>query len=81
MQNLMELKNVALLAFYAPRRDYQDPPKWFGMRLATGHKMKIETRFEEPLTSMDYSDRILGILPLTLGCHASKFALLIDFEN
>jgi hypothetical protein len=44
----MELKNVAPLGFYAPRRNCQESPKWFGMRLATGHKMKTETRIEEP---------------------------------
>jgi hypothetical protein len=27
--------------------------KWFGMRLATGHKMKNETKIEELSTPMD----------------------------
>jgi hypothetical protein len=81
MQNLMELKNVAPLGFYAPRRNCQESPKWFGMRLATGHKMKTETRIEEPSTPMDSWDRISARAPLTPGCHASEVALLIDFEN
>ena len=77
----MELKNVALLAFNAPRRNCQESPKWFGMRLATGHKMNIETRIEEPYTSMDYWDMISSIEPLTYGFHASEFAVLNGFEN
>jgi hypothetical protein len=81
MQNLMELKNVAPLGFYAPRRNCQESPKWFGMRLATGHKMKTETQIEEPSTPMDSWDRISARAPLTPGCHASEVALLIDFEN
>jgi hypothetical protein len=31
----------------------QESLKWFGMRLATGHKTKTETRIEEPLTPLD----------------------------
>jgi hypothetical protein len=81
MKNLMELKNAAPLGFYALRRNCQESPKWFGMRLATGHKMKIETQIEEPSTPMDSWDRISSRAPLTHGCHASKVALLIDFEN
>jgi hypothetical protein len=81
MKHLMELKNVAPLAFYAPRRNCQESPKWFGMRLATGHKMKTETWIEEPSTLMDYWDRISARPPLTPGFHASKVSLLIDFEN
>jgi hypothetical protein len=59
----------------------QESPKWFGMRLATGHKMNIETQIEEPSTPMDYWDRISARAPLTPGCHASEVALLIDFDN
>ena len=81
MHNLMELKNVAPLGFYAPRRNCQESLKWFGMRLATGHKMKNETQIEEPSTSMDYWDNISARAPLTFGCHASEVALLIDLEN
>jgi hypothetical protein len=81
MQNLMELKNVALLGFYARRRNCQESLKWFGMRLATGPKTKTETRIEELLNPMDSWDRISARSPLTPECHASKFALLIDFEN
>jgi hypothetical protein len=77
----MELKNDALLGFYAMRRNCQESLKWFGMPLATGHKKKTETQIEEPSTSMDYWDRISARAPLTLGCHASEVALLIDFEN
>jgi hypothetical protein len=51
------------------------------MPLVTGHKMKNDTLFEEPLTPMDYWDRILARALLTPGCHASEVALLIDFEN
>ena len=81
MKNLMELKNVALLGFYARRRNCQESPKWFGMQLATGHKTKTETQIDGSLTPMDSSDRILAIAPITPRCHASKVALLIDFEN
>jgi hypothetical protein len=77
----MELKNAAPLGFYARRRNCQESPKWFGMRLATGHKMKTETRIEEPSTLMDSWDRISARAPLSPGCHASEVALLIDFEN
>jgi hypothetical protein len=81
MQNLMELKNVAPLGFYALRRNCQESPKWFGMRLATGHKTKTETRIEEPSTPMDSWDRISAREPLTPRFHASEVVLLIDFEN
>ena len=59
----------------------QESPKWFGMHLATGDKMKIETHIEEPLTLLDSWHTISTRSPLTLGCHASKVVLLIDFEN
>ena len=59
----------------------QESLKWFGMRLATGHIMNIETQIEEPLTPMDSWDRISSREPLTHGCHASEVALNIDFEN
>jgi hypothetical protein len=59
----------------------QESPKWFGMQLATGHKMNIETWIEEPLTLMDYWDRISARPPLTPRCHALEVALLIDFDN
>jgi hypothetical protein len=52
MQNLMELKTATLLGFYALTRNCEESPKWFGMRLATGHKMKNETRIEKPSTLM-----------------------------
>jgi hypothetical protein len=81
MQNLMEIKNVAPLGFYALRMNFQESPKWFGMQLATGHKMKTETRIEEPLNPMDSWDRISPRSPLTPRFHASKISLLIDFEN
>ena len=53
MKNLMELKNVAPLGFYAPRRNFQESPKWFGMRLETGNKTKTKTQIEELSTLMD----------------------------
>jgi hypothetical protein len=81
MKNLMELKNAAPLGFYAQRRNCQESPKWFGMQLATRHKMKTETRIEESSTSMDSLDRISARAPLTPVCHASEVALLVDFEN
>jgi hypothetical protein len=81
MQNFMELKNVALLGFYARRRNFQESPKWFWMRLSTGHKMKNENRIEEPSTLMDSWDRISDRVPLTPRFHASEVSLLIDFEN
>ena len=59
----------------------QDSPKWFGMPLATGHKIKNKTQIRELSTSMDYRDRISARAPLTLGCHASEVALFIDFDN
>jgi hypothetical protein len=59
----------------------QDSPKWFGMRLATGHIMNIETRIEEPSNLMDSWDRISSREPLTYGFHASEVALIIDFKN
>jgi hypothetical protein len=59
----------------------QESPKWFRMPLATGHKNKKESQIEESSTLMDYLDRISARAPLTLGFHASKFSLLIDFEN
>jgi hypothetical protein len=81
MQNLMDLKNAAPLGFYAQRRNCQESPKWFGMRLATGHKMKNETWIEEPLTLMDSWDRISARASLNPGFHASEVSLLIDFKN
>jgi hypothetical protein len=81
MQNLMELKNVAPLGFYARRRNFQESPKWFGMQLATGHKTKIKTRIEEPSTLMDSWHMISSREPLTPVCHASEVSLLIDSEN
>jgi hypothetical protein len=81
MQNLMELKNVTLLGFYALRRNCQESPKWFGIRVATGLKMKTKTQIEEPLTLIDSWDRISARAPLTPGWHASKVALIIDLEN
>jgi hypothetical protein len=81
MQNLMELKNDALLGFYARRRNCQESPKWFGMRLAIGHKTKTKTRIEEPLNLMDSLDRISPRETLSPGFHASEVALLIYFEN
>ena len=59
----------------------QESPKWFGIRLATGHIMNIETQIEEPSTSMDYWDRISARAPLTPWCHASEVFVLIDFGN
>ena len=59
----------------------QESLKWFGMWLATAHKMKTKTQIEELLTPMDSWDRISARAPLTPGFHASKVVLLIDFEN
>ena len=59
----------------------QESPKWFRMQLATGHITNIKTQINEPLTIMDYRDRILSRAPLTHGRHASEVTLLIDFEN
>jgi hypothetical protein len=81
MQNLMEFKNDAPLGFYAPRRNCQESPKWFGMQHATWHKMKTETQIEEPSTLMDSWDRISAREPLTPRFHASEVDLLIDFHN
>jgi hypothetical protein len=81
MQNLMELKNVALLGFYARRRNFQESPKWFGMRLATGHKTKTETHIEEPSTPMDSWDRIAARAPLTPSSNPSEVVFFIDFDN
>jgi hypothetical protein len=47
-------KNVAPLGFYALRRNWPRVPKWFGMRLATGHKMKTETQIEESIISVGF---------------------------
>ena len=74
----MELKNDAPLVFYAPRRNCQESQKWFGMRLATGHKMKTETWIEKPSTPMDSWDRISCRTPLTHEFHASEVALIMD---
>ena len=81
MQNLMEIKNVAPLSFYAQRRNCQESLKWFGMRLATGYKTKNETQIEELSTPMDSWDNISSISPLTHEFHASEVALIIDFDN
>ena len=59
----------------------QESPKWFGMRLATGHITNIETRIEESSTLMDSWDRISARALLTLECHASELGLLMDFMN
>jgi hypothetical protein len=59
----------------------QESLKWFGTQLENGNKMKIETRIEEPLNSMDYWENISAIPPLTPRFHASEVSLLIDFEN
>jgi hypothetical protein len=59
----------------------QESPKWFGMRLATGHITNIETQIEEPSNMMDSWDRISYRASLTHGFHASEVALIIDFEN
>jgi hypothetical protein len=77
----MELKNFVLVGFYAVRRNCQESLKWFGMRLAIGHKMKNKTLIEEPSTPMDSWHRIPAREPLTLRFHASEVSLLIDFEN
>jgi hypothetical protein len=61
----MELKNVSSLGFYSPRRNFQESPKWFGMRLATGNKMKEETWIEEPSSFLDSWHSILPRAPLT----------------
>jgi hypothetical protein len=71
MHHLMELKNATPLGFYAPRRNFQESPKWFGMRLATEHKMKTETQIEEASSLLDSWHRILAISPLTPGSHPS----------
>jgi hypothetical protein len=81
MHNLMEIKNVATLGFYALGMNFQESPKWFGMRLATVHKRKTETQIEEPSNPMDSWHRISAREPLTPRCHASEVSLLIDFEN
>ena len=59
----------------------QESLKWFGMQVATEHKTKNKNPIVEPSTQMDSWDRISARAPLTLGYHASKVALLIDFEN
>jgi hypothetical protein len=59
----------------------QESLKWFGMRLATVHKMKRDTHIEEPSNPIDSWHRIAARAPLTHGFHASKVYLLIDFEK
>jgi len=59
----------------------QESPKWFGMRLATGRKIKTETRIEEPSNLMDSWHRILARSPLTPSSNPSKEVFLIDFDN
>jgi hypothetical protein len=59
----------------------QESLKWFGMRLAIGHKMKTETHIVEPLTPLDSWHTILARAPITPGSHASEVALFINFEN
>ena len=81
MQNLMELKNVSPLGFYAQVRNYQESPKWFGMQLATGHKTKIETHIDEPSYFLDSWHSILAREPLTLGSNPSEVVVFIDFDN
>jgi hypothetical protein len=53
IQHLMELKNVPPLGFYALRRNCQESPKWFRMRLETGHKTNVDTWIEEPSSLLD----------------------------
>jgi hypothetical protein len=68
-----KLKNVALLGFYALRRNWPRVPEMVWDALATGHKMKIETQIEEPSTPMDYWDMILAREPLTPRAMPQKF--------
>jgi hypothetical protein len=77
----MELKNSDLLGFYAPRRNCQESPKWFGMRLATGNKMKTETWIEEPSSLLDSRHRILSREPITPSSNPSEVVFSIDFDN
>jgi len=77
----MELKNVDLLGFYALMRNWPRFHEMVWDAIETGHKMKIKTRIEEPLSPLDSWHRISSRGPLTLGCHVSEVALLIDFEN
>jgi hypothetical protein len=51
----------------------QESPKWFGMRLATGHITNIETQIEEPSTLMDSwigfhleHPSLMGVMPQKL---------------
>jgi hypothetical protein len=81
MKNLMELKNVSLLGCYAQRRNCQESLKWFGMQLATGHKINTKSRIEEPSNPIDSLDRISARAHLTPECHTSEVSLLIDFEK
>jgi hypothetical protein len=71
----MELKNSSLLGFYALRMNCQESPKRFGMRLATGHKMKTETWIEEPSILMDSWDMISAREPIKIGNR-----ILMDFS-
>ena len=70
-----------VLGFYALKRNCQESSKWFGMRLATGHKMKTETRIEEPSSLLDSQRRILSKAPLTPGSNPLEAVFFIDFDN
>jgi hypothetical protein len=59
----------------------QDSLKWFGMRLATGHRTKTETRIEEPSSLLDSWHRILARSPLTPGSNPLEVVFFIDFDN
>jgi hypothetical protein len=59
----------------------QESMKWFGMRLANGHKKKTETRIEELLTPIDSWHRILAREPLTSGSYPSEVVVFINFDN
>jgi hypothetical protein len=77
-----ETQKCCSVRFLCPKEELaKSPLKWFGMRLATGHKMKTETQIEEPLTLLDSWHMISARAPLTLGSHASEVSLFIDFEN
>ena len=81
MKNLRELKIAAPLGFYALRSNCQESSKWFGMRLAIGHKTKTETQIEEPSSLLDSWHIILARAPLTLSSNPSEVVLFIDFDN
>jgi hypothetical protein len=71
--------SVSLLC---PERELAKTPRnGLGCDLQLGIKQKIETRFKEPLSLLNFWHMILARAPLTLSSNPSEVVVFIDFDN